>query len=138
MATHLYRCPLRWADVDSYGIVNNVAFLRLLEEARVDFIWRVGASEGVFRGGSVVVRHSIEYKRPLLHQLEPIEIEMWVTNLQAATVAIDYEVKDDGKTCALASTTLAAYNYEKRAPRRLTEAETAFFQQYIETRKAIS
>jgi acyl-CoA thioester hydrolase len=138
MATHVYQCPLRWADVDVYGIVNNVAFLRLLEEARVDFIWRVGGTQGVFRDGSVVVRHAIEYKRPLLHRLEPVQIEMWVTSLQAATVAIDYEINDNGKICALASTTMAPYNYEKRAPRRMTDAETSFFQQYVEKRKAIS
>ena len=25
---HIYRCPLRWADMDAYGHVNNVVFLR--------------------------------------------------------------------------------------------------------------
>ena len=27
--------PLRWSDMDAYGHVNNVQFLRLLEDARV-------------------------------------------------------------------------------------------------------
>ena len=30
---HIYRCPLRWSDMDAYGHVNNVVFLRYLEEA---------------------------------------------------------------------------------------------------------
>lgn len=140
MARHVYLCPLRWADMDVYGVINNVVFLRLLEEARVDFISRLGAIGGdaFFRDGSVVVRHEIEYKRPLVHRLEPVKIEMWVSSLQAATVAIDYEVKDGDKICALASTTMAPYNYEKRFPRRLTDAEITFFQQYLEARRAIS
>ncbi|MFE4477710.1 acyl-CoA thioesterase, partial [Kitasatospora sp. NPDC056789] len=37
---HIYRCPLRWADMDAYGHVNNVVFLRYLEEARIDFLFR--------------------------------------------------------------------------------------------------
>ena len=27
--------PLRWSDMDAYGHVNNVQYLRLLEEARI-------------------------------------------------------------------------------------------------------
>ena len=33
---HVYRCPLRWSDMDAYGHVNNVRFLTYLEEARID------------------------------------------------------------------------------------------------------
>ena len=29
------RIPLRWADMDAYGHVNNIAVVQLLEEARV-------------------------------------------------------------------------------------------------------
>jgi acyl-CoA thioester hydrolase len=126
--------------MDMYGVVNNVAFFRLLEEARVDLIWRVGSAVGdaFFRRGSVVVRQAIEYKRPLVHRAEPVPIEMWVSDLQAATVAIDYEVKDGDKIYALASTTMAPYDYEKRYPRRLNEAETSFFQRYLEDRRALA
>ncbi|MGX1474786.1 UNVERIFIED_CONTAM: acyl-CoA thioesterase FadM [Streptomyces canus] len=48
---HIYRCPLRWADMDAYGHVNNVVFLRYLEEARIDFLFR---PEKDFKQGSVV------------------------------------------------------------------------------------
>ena len=33
---HLYRCPLRWADLDLLGHVNNVTYVDYLQEARVD------------------------------------------------------------------------------------------------------
>src|SRR5665647_2574121 len=32
--------PVRWADLDAYGHVNNVAVLGLLEEARIAAFWR--------------------------------------------------------------------------------------------------
>ncbi len=56
---HIYRCPLRWADMDAYGHVNNVVFLRYLEEARIDFLFRPDKD---FQQGSVVARHEIDYK----------------------------------------------------------------------------
>ncbi len=65
---HIYRCPLRWADMDAYGHVNNVVFLRYLEEARIDFLFR---PEKDFKQGSVVSRHEIDYKRQLVHRHTP-------------------------------------------------------------------
>lgn len=38
---HIYSCPLRWSDMDAFGHVNNVVFLRYLEEARIDFMFRL-------------------------------------------------------------------------------------------------
>jgi acyl-CoA thioester hydrolase len=134
MARHVFRCPLRWSDMDVYGIVNNVVFLRLLEEARVDLIFRLGPTHGdaFFGGGSVVVRHEIEYKRQLVHRHEPVDIEMWVSQLLSATVRIDYEIKDGDTVYATASTTMAPFDYQRSRPRRLTEDETAFFAKYLE------
>ena len=134
MKTHLYRCPLRWADMDVYGVVNNVAYLRYLEEARVDFIFRLGPTDGdaFFRDGSVVVRHEIAYKNRLSHRHRPVDIEMWVSDLGSASVTIDYRVQDDEAgprrvVYAVASTTMAPFDYAAGRPRRLTEFETEFF-----------
>ncbi|WP_324787223.1 thioesterase family protein [Streptomyces sp. H51] len=134
MARHSYLCPIRWADMDVYGIVNNVAYLRYLEEARVDFIFRMAPTEGdaFFRDGSVVVEHRIRYRRQLVHRHAPVEIEMWVSDLQSATVAVDYVVKDDDTVYATASTVMAPFDYGTGRPRRLTDEETRFFEKYVE------
>jgi acyl-CoA thioester hydrolase len=135
MAKHISDCQLRWADMDVYGVINNVVFLRLLEEARVDLFQRLSGE--LLRTGYVVVRHEIEYRRPLVFRREPVQVELWVSSLQAASVAIESEVRDGDRVCALASTTMAPYNYDKRFPRRFTEAETEFFQQYLDERRAL-
>lgn len=134
MARHTFRCPLRWSDMDVYGIINNVAFLRYLEEARVDFIFRLAPTDGdaFFKGGSVVVRHEIEYKRQLVHRHEPVDIEMWVTDLRYVTVTIAYAIKDANCLYATATTVMAPFDYARGRPRALTEAETSFFQQYLD------
>ena len=35
---HRYECPLRWADLDLLGHVNNVVYVDYLQEARVDML----------------------------------------------------------------------------------------------------
>jgi acyl-CoA thioester hydrolase len=139
MARHIFRCPLRWADMDAFGHVNNVAFLRYLEEARIDFMFRLAPGEGSasFTGGSVVARHEIDYLRPLVHRHEPVTIETWVTGLTAASMTLKYEVKDDGTLYARASTVVVPYNLAKQQPRRITAEEKAFLEQYRDEAVAV-
>jgi acyl-CoA thioester hydrolase len=134
MARHRFACPLRWADVDVYGVINNVAIVRYLEEARVDLLGRMepDARDSFLRRGSVVVRHEVDYKHTLLHRREPVEIETWVSNLRASTVTISYLVKDPDRLYASARTVLAPFDYKAKRPRRLTQAESAFFTRYLE------
>jgi len=134
MARHRFACPLRWSDVDVYGVINNVAFAAYLEEARVDLLGCMAPSEQrSFLGrGSVVVRHEIDYKNLLVHRRDPVEIETWVSGLRASTVTISYLVRDGDLVYVSARTVLAPFDFKARRPRRLTEAETAFFARYLE------
>jgi acyl-CoA thioester hydrolase len=134
MARHRFGCPLRWSDVDVYGVINNVSIVRYLEEARVDLLSRMepAARDSFLRQGSVVVRHEIDYKRTLLYRRDPVEIDIWVSGLRASTVTISYLVKDADRLYASAHTVLAPFDYEEKRPRRLTAAESAFFRQYLE------
>ncbi|MEV6024364.1 thioesterase family protein [Streptomyces sp. NPDC052036] len=124
---YLYRCPLRWADMDAYGHVNNAVFLRYLEEARIDFLRR---PDKQFQQGSVVARHEIDYKRQLVHRHEPVDIELWVTQVKAASFTIAYEVKDPDQIYVRASTVVVPFDFERQRPRRITEEEREFLREY--------
>ncbi|NBM15558.1 thioesterase family protein [Streptomyces sp. GC420] len=134
MARHIYRCPLRWSDMDAFGHVNNVVFLRYLEEARIDFMFRLAPGNGSpsFSGGSVVARHEIEYKRPLVHRHEPVTVESWVTKIGAASLVIAYEIKDPDQVYVRASTTVVPYDLQAQRPRRITAEEKSFLEEYLE------
>ncbi|MFE6777473.1 acyl-CoA thioesterase [Streptomyces sp. NPDC057702] len=134
MARHKYACALRWSDMDAFGHVNNVVFLRYLEEARVDLMWRLAAeAEGdAFSGGSVVARHEIDYRKPLVHRHAPVTVETWVTKIGAASLTLSYEVKDEDTVYVRASTVVVPYNLEAGRPRRLTPVEERFLQAYLE------
>ncbi|MFE7839285.1 acyl-CoA thioesterase [Streptomyces sp. NPDC057474] len=124
---HIYRCPLRWADMDAYGHVNNVVFLRYLEEARIDFLFR---PEKNFKQGSVVARHEIDYKRQLVHRHKPVDIELWVTEIRAASFTITYEVKDPEQVYVRASTVIVPFDFATQRPRRITAEEREFLEEY--------
>ncbi|MFD3735215.1 acyl-CoA thioesterase [Streptomyces sp. NPDC058632] len=126
---HIYRCPLRWADMDAYGHVNNVVFLRYLEEARIDFLFRPDKD---FQQGSVVARHEIDYKRQLVHRHAPVDIELWVTEIRAASFTLTYEVKDGDQVYVRASTVIVPFDFEAQRPRRITQEEREFLQEYTD------
>ncbi|MDX3074569.1 thioesterase family protein [Streptomyces sp. MI02-7b] len=134
MARHIYPCPMRWSDMDAFGHVNNVVFLRYLEEARVDFMFRLAPGEGSasFTGGSVIARHEIDYLRPLVHRHEPVTVETWVTKVGAASMTVAYEIKDGETVYVRASTIVVPYDLEQGRPRRITAEERAFLEAYYD------
>lgn len=113
--------------MDAYGHVNNVVFLRYLEEARIDFLFR---PEKDFQQGSVVSRHEIDYKRQLVHRHTPVDIELWITEIRAASFTIAYEVKDGDLVYARASTVVVPFDFAAQRPRRITDAEREFLEEY--------
>jgi acyl-CoA thioester hydrolase len=134
---HIYSCAMRWSDMDAFGHVNNVVFLRYLEEARIDFMFRLAPGDGSpsFSGGSVVARHEIDYKRPLVHRHEPVIIESWVTKISAASLTIAYEVKDAegaSQVYVRASTIVVPYDLGAARPRRISAEEKSFLQKYLD------
>ena len=115
--------------MDAYGHVNNVVFLRYLEEARIDFLFR---PEKDFKQGSVVARHEIDYKCQLVHRHHPVDIELWVTEIRAASFTLTYEVKDDDIVYVRASTVIVPFDFEAQRPRRITAEEREFLAEYMD------
>lgn len=113
--------------MDAYGHVNNVVFLRYLEEARIDFLFR---PEKDFKQGSVVARHEIDYKRQLVHRHHPVDIELWISEIRAASFTITYEVKDADVLYVRASTVVVPFDFEAQRPRRITPEEREFLEEY--------
>ncbi|RYU13056.1 acyl-CoA thioesterase [Nocardioides iriomotensis] len=140
MARHIYDCPLRWADMDSLGHVNNVVYVDYLQEARVDMLRVHAPAQGgeELAEGVVVVRHEVEYVRPLVFRPEPVRVESWVTRIRAATFTLGYEILDelpDGerRVYLRASTVLTPYVFAQERPRRVTDREREVLSRFLET-----
>jgi acyl-CoA thioester hydrolase len=130
MARLRFPTPLRWSDMDAYGHVNNVVFLRLLEDARVMAFHGHDSDDGgnMLDTGVLVARHEIDYIAPLHWRPEPVAIDLWVTDIKGASFDMGYEVLDDdvdGKPVvyARAESTMVVYDLQAQRPRRLSAAD---------------
>lgn len=135
---HTYECPVRWADMDMLQHVNNVTYVDYLQEARIDMF----AAHPEFRGGedlaegAVVVRHELDFLAPMTFRRRPVTIDSWVTGIRAGSFTMAYEVYDETPEGRLvyfrASTVMAAFVFATESPRRISAAEKAVLEQYLE------
>ncbi len=128
--------PLRWSDMDAYGHVNNVQYLRLLEDARViGFREWFGEERSVLATGVIGSRHEIEYVAPLTYRPEPIEVDMWVTGVHGAGFNLGYDERDPEslgeRVYAVAETGLVLYDFATSRPRRLSSEEREVLGQHV-------
>jgi acyl-CoA thioester hydrolase len=136
---HRYECPLRWADLDLLGHVNNVVYVDYLQEARVDML-RTHAPDrraDELAEGVVVVRHEVSYLAPLTFRFRPVSIECWVTEVRAASFTMAYEIFDEDEsglrtTYVRARTVLTPYVFATERPRRLTGEEKDVLAPFLE------
>ena len=135
---------VRWSDLDAYGHVNNAALLTLLEEARVSAFW-AGGPEGspttaIIDAGpgatsvTVIARQEAEYLGQIPHHREPIVVETWIGDLGGASMQVCYEVfsPDRSVRYARAATLVVMLDAVTGVPRRLTPAERAAWEPYLE------
>ncbi|SDQ29107.1 acyl-CoA thioesterase [Leucobacter chromiiresistens] len=131
---------LRWADQDAYGHVNNVAFARFLEEARVRTFWLGSGRERTgmerhFRSDDplgpkmLVAGQQIEYLRVLEYSEHPIIVELWIGRLGGSSLEVHYEIVDgaaaDRSVVARAISHIVIVDGETLRPIRLSDAGRA-------------
>ena len=143
--------PLRWADLDAYGHVNNVEILRLLEEARVKAFWV--ADDPGERGESpaaavidaklgsdtlsIISRTEIEYLKTIDYRRAPLDIQVWISKLGGANLQVCYEVwsplgAEPAELYARAVTDVVLVDSETMKPRRMRDYERAAWTPYLE------
>lgn len=148
MPRHRVLTPLRWSDMDAYGHVNNVQYLRLIEDARVvAFAAKSGDDSSPLGDGSgsaldtalLVGRAEVEYLEPLVYRPAPVAIDMWITRFGGASFDLGYEVLDDAGTgedepviYARAETTMVVYDLAGHRPRRITLAEREHLSDWVD------
>ncbi|MFJ8308550.1 MULTISPECIES: acyl-CoA thioesterase [unclassified Streptomyces] len=135
MTKYTYPLPLRWADADAYGHVNNALFLQYMEEARTRMVQdMLPADEAGRRQCAFVVSQSlVDYRAPLQYREGPVDVDVWVISCRGARLELGYTIRDAERTYAEATTKMAAYNLDTGSPRRITDAEVEFFARYTES-----
>jgi acyl-CoA thioester hydrolase len=121
---------VRWSDMDAYGHVNHARTVTLLEEARIELFHNEMPRHGLKRitDGIVVARLAVDYVAPVVFDGTPIRIELWVTEVKAASFTLSYAVRAraDDKVVATAETLMVPYDVAAGRPRRLSRQEREF------------
>lgn len=139
---------LRWSDFDAYAHVNNAEMFRLLEEARIQALWRpdegrAGAATAVLdsRPGaeviSLIARQEIEYIAPIPYMRAPLDIEMWIGRIGGASLEICYELFSPAGVTprtlfTRAATTLVMVQAATGTPQRISDELREVWAPYVE------
>ncbi|SNS97139.1 acyl-CoA thioester hydrolase [Geodermatophilus saharensis] len=126
--------PMRWSDMDAYGHVNNVVHLQYFEMARVAlFFERASLEERTgLRRGTVVAAHEIRYKLPVVYSARPLDVQLWVSGVRAASFTCHYEVFDHDRLAVTGSTLLVPFDFTINRPRRLSADEKEFLERWAD------
>jgi acyl-CoA thioester hydrolase len=123
---------VRWSDLDAYAHVNNVQYLRYLEEARVyAFKAWFGQERDLIEEGMLVVSQAIDYLVPMGFAYAPARIAVWCSEIGAASYTLGYAVagpQGDDTVYARGRVALVAYDLTEQRPRRLGADERAALQ----------
>jgi acyl-CoA thioester hydrolase len=125
---------MRWSDMDAYGHVNNVIFLQYFEMARVElFFERASLEERTgLRRGTVVAEHEIKYRLPVVYSPQPLDVQIWVSDVRAAAFTCHYELLDHGRLAVTGRTLLVPFDFSINRPRRLTPDEKEFLARWTD------
>lgn len=120
--------PLRWADMDFQGHVNNVSISELVQEAR-SLALVATPVEKLFSTGIVVVTQGVEFLAPFTVDEEPLDVDVWCSNLGIARIFLEYRARHHGVDVARARGWVCPFDFRIGRPRRLDPAEHATFEE---------
>ena len=126
---------VRWSDMDAYGHVNHSRTVTLLEEARVETVFKPGTPTGTLGAGAVVAALQVTYLRQLVHDDSPLQVLMWVSRLRGADFTLSYELRPAGedessRPAVTATTQIVAFDIAAQRPRRLTAVERSALREW--------
>lgn len=90
------RIPLAWGEMDAFGHVNNVAYFRWLETARMHYLRAIGIThpdqqEGI---GLLLAETRCTFLKPL-HFPDTITVRTGVVEVRNTSFIMNYEVHSD-------------------------------------------
>lgn len=88
---YIAQVPVRWADMDSYGHVNNTLYIRYLEEARVAWFEKLGIPMNNAPQGPLILQTLHTYLKPVVHPATVL-IELYAGALGRSSLVIEHRL----------------------------------------------
>jgi acyl-CoA thioester hydrolase len=96
---HTSRFPLRFADMDALGHVNNAAYFTFMEQARTEWLARHAPDAYKQGAGPVIANATCTFRIPLVFPKD-VEVRMYLGSPGRSSIDSFYEIVADGTTYA--------------------------------------
>jgi acyl-CoA thioester hydrolase len=111
--------PVLWGDQDAFGHANNLAYLRWSENARIEYLLRVGMLPRLPPSGvaPILAMVKCDYKAPVQYP-DTILAGARVTRIGNSSVQMEHLVvsRNQGRVVARVDSTLVLLDYSRNTP----------------------
>ena len=136
------KIPVLWGDMDGFGHVNNIIYLKWCETSRIELfrsIWnyKIGNMEEVLeRGGigPILANFNMDYKYPVKYPDE-IKIETYLTHIGNSSMGIGHKLfsQNNDKLVAKANSVVVMLNYISNDKVIIGDKDREILSQYLRT-----
>jgi acyl-CoA thioester hydrolase len=120
-----FEIQVLWSDQDTFGHVNNIAYLRWCEEGRIQYLRRIELfPEGVPRGiGPIVASVTCHYRAPLNYP-DTILVGTRIVRIGTSSFRMEHQIvsRASAKVAAEAEATIVTIDYATGAPVRVPDS----------------
>jgi len=124
--------PLRFADIDAMGHVNNAVILTLFELGRAKFFAEVFGIRRVEEYDFILAEATVRYRLPIMLQ-DPVRVRMQITDVSRSSFRFQAALFDprDGRVFTEAETIQVMYDYAKGRAKPITPDRIQQVKDYI-------
>lgn len=110
----IFEQPIAWGEMDALGHVNNVAYFRYMESARVAFLLRLGIDRLRMADGVGVILQSAQcrFRKPVVYP-DTLLLSSRVTAIESDRFTLEHEMtsKALSDVVAIGHGVIVAYDY---------------------------
>lgn len=114
--------PVAWGEMDAFGHVNNVQYLRYFETSRIRYFEEMFSVMGFDKDVKpVVAKISCEYKKPVTYP-DKLNLKVWIEKLGNASMTMACEMHSPKLgLAARAECVIVMFDFAKNCPARISE-----------------
>ena len=125
---HVERIPIRWADMDAMGHVNNVTYFRYMEQARISWFDRLMPGRDAWTTtGIVIVSASCNFKRAITYP-GTVEVKVYTGAPGGSSIPTHYELRVADELYADGAAVVVFIDMRTQKAKRIPEEIRALLQ----------
>ncbi|NCN09262.1 MAG: acyl-CoA thioesterase [Leptospira sp.] len=132
---HTYNISIAWGDMDAFGHVNNVVYVKYFETARANFftdlsVWNTNLKTLI--SGPILTHLELDYRKQVSYPAD-LEITLGITSFSTRSFDVSTSMWDKDGHCVISGfAKIVWFDFENGRPTSITESMKATFQKMVE------